>query len=94
MIKIRDIKISLSDVPEQHKDLASFIGIEKFLEFCYLYGGSNIYIPTVKTLKNNIRNDDILDLYFKEKMTMKDISKKFNISPNYVRYILKKSLND
>ncbi|CEH36181.1 hypothetical protein SDC9_114959 [bioreactor metagenome] len=82
--------VTLSDIPEAYQDIASMMGIDKFIEFCYLYGGGNIYFPTVKTLKNHFRNDEILELY-RDGMAIVEIARKHQISPNYVRYIVKRS---
>lgn len=87
-------ELTLSDIPEQHQQVASFMGIEKFIQFCIMFGGSNIYFPTIKTLKNFNRNDEIIELYYKHKKSVNEIARQYNISANYVRYILKKSLNN
>lgn len=92
MMKFANFKynITLSDIPEAYQDIASMMGIDNFIEFCFLYGGANIYFPTVKTLKNHFRNDEILELY-KGGMSIPEIARQHNISSNYVRYIVKKS---
>lgn len=91
-MKFDDFKynVTLSGIPEAYQDIASMMGIDKFIEFCYLYGGGNIYFPTVKTLKNHFRNDEILELY-RDGMAIVEIARKHQISPNYVRYIVKRS---
>ncbi|MGL5714636.1 MAG: Mor transcription activator family protein [Paraclostridium sp.] len=87
---MKNYDLTLSNVPEQYRDLATFIGIEKFIEFCYLYGGSNLYIPTIKTVFNGLRKDEILDMYYKQGRSINEIAREFNLSCNYIRYIVKK----
>jgi Mor family transcriptional regulator len=90
---MRNFKYCLSDIPKQHRELASLLGIDVYIQFCNLYGGSNIYIPTIKTLNNSARKDDILGM-FENGQTIKEIAREFNLSTNYIRYILKKNLAD
>lgn len=86
-----DLKIN--EIPLQYKDLAEFLGIELFVEFCKYFGGSYIYVPTEKTLDNLIRNKNIIEMH-NNKIDVRTIAKKYNLSNNSVKQIIKKMLSD
>jgi DNA-binding CsgD family transcriptional regulator len=50
-----------------------------------------VYITTIKTLKNYARKDDIIAMS-EDGHTVKEIAREFDLSTNYIRYILKKIL--
>ncbi|MGL4913192.1 MAG: Mor transcription activator family protein, partial [Romboutsia sp.] len=80
--------IELKDIPSQYSDIVEFMGVDKFIGFCEFIGGQNIYIPTVKTLENNIRNKEILS-YYREGYSIKQLSKKYNLTTSSIRHIVK-----
>lgn len=80
--------IELKDIPSQYSDIVEVMGLDKFIEICEFSGGQNIYIPTVKTLENTIRNKEILS-YFKEGYSIKQLSKKYNLTTSSIRQIIK-----
>ncbi len=82
------MEIKISDIPSQHRDIAEFLGIERYINLCEVFGGDNIYIPTKKTLINNIRNQEINKLYNKG-ISIKELSKKYNLTNSSIRHILK-----
>lgn len=81
--------IKLKDIPEQYLDLAEFLGIKTFISLTEFLGGSYIYIPTSKTFFNQIRNKEIKEMYEKG-IDIKIISKKYNLSHNAIKKIIKK----
>ena len=56
------MEININDIPLQHRDIAEFLGVEMYVNFCEVFGGDNVYIPTKKTLVNSIRNKEINEL--------------------------------
>lgn len=84
------MKLSIEDIPQQYQDIAEFMEIDKFLEFCKFFGGSYIYIPTIKTFEVKIRDRDIIQMNNKG-INIKLIAKKYNVTENYIRKILKKA---
>ena len=80
--------LKLNDIPAQYYDIAEFMGVDKFVKFCDYFGGTHIYIPKVNTLVNIIRDKEIIDMY-KSGISIKNISKKYNITQNRVRKIIK-----
>ncbi|MGL5711716.1 MAG: Mor transcription activator family protein [Paraclostridium sp.] len=79
--------IELKDIPSQYSDIVEVMGIDKFIEFCEFSGGQNIYIPTVKTLENTIRNKEIL-VHYREGYSIKQLSKKYNLTTSSIRQIV------
>lgn len=51
--------IRLSDVPEEYRDIAEFIGMEAFLRLTLLCGGQNLYIPKRESLEREGRDREI-----------------------------------
>ena len=44
------MKINMEDVCENIQTLYDIVGMENFLEIARMYGGTNIYIPTYKSI--------------------------------------------
>lgn len=84
------MKICLNDIPQQHRDIAEFMGINNYIKFCDEFGGINLYFPTKKTLLNSIRNKEIIELYYEQGKDIKYLSKKYKLTNNYIRQIIKK----
>lgn len=80
--------LKLKDIPEQYFEMAEFLGVETFIKFCDYFGGSHIYIPKLKTLINIIRDREIIIL-FRNGTSIRTISRKYNITENRVRKIIK-----
>lgn len=86
-----DIKdLNINDIPVQYKDLAEFLELDKFVNFCRHFGGSYIYVPNIKTFEAILRDRDIIKMN-DEGISIKHIAKKYNVTTNYVRKIIKKS---
>lgn len=83
------MNFKINDIPLQHRDIAEFLGIDIYINFCENFGGDNIYIPTKKTLVNNIRNKEIYKLYING-YSIKQLSKKYNLTNSSIRQIIKK----
>lgn len=82
------MEININDIPLQHRDIAEFLGVEIYVNFCEVFGGDNVYIPTKKTLVNSIRNKEINELH-SNGYSIKDLSKKYNLTNSSIRHILK-----
>ena len=79
--------IKLDDIPQELVGVASFMGIDKFIEFCNEYGGIAIYFPSKKTLFRNSRNREIINRY--NGKNIKDLARAFEISEVQVRNIIR-----
>ncbi|MBQ8999786.1 MAG: hypothetical protein IJ086_14015 [Clostridium sp.] len=82
-------KLLIEDIPIQYQDIAEFLGIDTFIEFCRYFGGSYIYVPNIKTFEAKIRDRDIIVMR-NNGASIKSIAKKYNVTTNYVGKILKK----
>lgn len=83
------MRITLNDIPAQHRDIAKFMVVNNFIDFCKQFGGINLYFPTKKTLFNSIRNKEIIQLYEQGK-DIKYLSRKYNLTNSSIRQIIKK----
>ena len=79
--------IKLDDIPQELVGVASFMGIDKFIEFCNEYGGIAIYFPSKKTLFRNSRNREIINRY--NGKNIKDLARAFEISEVQIRNIIR-----
>lgn len=77
--------VKLDDIPSRYNDLLDAIGIEGFLGLVQLYGGSIVYIPTVKSLMKNSR-DRIIKEEFKGDYDY--LSRKYGISRSQIYNII------
>lgn len=87
-MNIENLKIN--DIPEQYRDIAEFMNVSTFIEFCRYFGGSYIYIPNVKTFEAIVRDKDIINMN-NNGISIKKIAKKYNVTTNYVRKIIKRA---
>ncbi len=81
--------IKIEDIPNEFIGLANFMGLDRFIEFCNVYGGIAIYFPSKKTLLRNGRNREIINRYNGE--NIRDLARAFEISEVQVRNIIKNS---
>lgn len=84
----KNIKVEASDLQEGWAELVEVIGLEKFLELCRLYHGDFVYIPTIQSVQREARNRMIHADY--RHLTEKELSKKYGLTTNQIRYILKR----
>lgn len=81
--------IKIEELSEELRPVANFMGLSKFLELCDAFGGSNIYLPTKKSILRNYRNGEIIRRY--NGRNSKELAKEFCISEMYVKSIIRKS---
>lgn len=81
--------IKIEDLSEELIPVANFIGLSKFLELCEAFGGSSIYLPTMKSILRTHRNEEIIRRY--NGKNSKELAKEFCISEMYVKSIIRKS---
>ncbi len=78
--------ITLEGLPNEQKELAECIGIEKYRLLVKCYGGSSIYIPQAKSLMKSERNTLIQSDY--NGKNIRELSRKYNLSVSAIRKIL------
>ncbi|MCC5912222.1 MAG: hypothetical protein JJT76_17545 [Clostridiaceae bacterium] len=90
----KDIKtITLGDIPEQYHYIVQEIGIESFIKLCKVVGGGPIYVPKLETTKRELRNMQIIDSYFKEGLSFKEMQKKYGLTESHLRRIVEKGFD-
>lgn len=82
------MKCNKEYIPSQYQDMVEFLGTDKFIDFCGYFGGSNIYVPSLKTIETHSRNSEIISL-FQGGCGVKELAKKYNLSVNAIRSIVK-----
>ena len=62
------------------------VGEEKFLEIIRMYGGSNLYIPTYKSVVRSSRNREIAKRY--NGINASQLARDYGITVNQIRNIV------
>ena len=57
------MRVKIDDVIDSLALMYDIVGEEKFLEIVKMYGGSNVYIPTYKSVIRNCRNREIISRF-------------------------------
>ncbi|MGL5714835.1 MAG: Mor transcription activator family protein [Paraclostridium sp.] len=78
-------KLTLEDIPNSHKDIAEYIGIDSFKKLVELVGGSSLYIPKESSLTRPIRNRIIRERFNGD---YRSLAKKYNITETQIRNIV------
>lgn len=78
---------SIDDLLETIQPIAEIIGIEKLLEVSHYTNGTEIYIPPPSSILKKARNRKIKEEY--NGYNSKEISKKYEISEEQVRKIIR-----
>lgn len=82
--------ITLDDLPIHSRPLAACIGVEKFLLLAENFGGEMIYIPSLKHIRAEMRNNDIRTDYYTETPEIEELSRKYCLSTRHIRNIVQK----
>ncbi len=78
--------IRLSDVPEEYRDIAEFIGMEAFLRLTLLCGGQNLYIPKRESLEREGRDREIRARF--DGGNYRTLSAQYRLSERQIRKII------
>lgn len=79
--------ISLADIPDTYRPVASMTGIETFLSLCRYANGDELYFPMVKTIYRNARNRIIRERF--NGYNQKELAQQYDISMHQVERIVK-----
>lgn len=74
--------IEISDLDEQHQELANIIGIDNLLELAAHFGGTQIYIPQIDKLVKNVKYKKIIEEF--DGFNIRQLSQKYNVSESTV----------
>lgn len=88
-------EITIDDIPKECRDLAAYLGLESFVDFCFMFSGENIYVPSAQYLYKHVRDRKIVyehDMMLRKKVkpnaAKEFIAKKYGLSARQVRNIL------
>lgn len=79
------------EVPPMFSYLTNLIGYENTRKLFTEFGGTSIYFPSLENINKDIRNKDIINQFQKNNLTFRELSKKFNLSENQIRNIIRNS---
>ena len=79
--------VKATDIPDRYDDIVEAVGIDGFLGLVQLYGGSIVYLPTVKSLVKNSR-DRIIRNEFRGDYD--EIARKYGMSRSQIYNIINK----
>lgn len=51
--------VTPDDIPEDYRDLVELLGLDAFMDLCFLCGGQDLYIPKRESVERSARNRDI-----------------------------------
>ncbi|MDY3958422.1 Mor transcription activator family protein [Romboutsia timonensis] len=80
------MKIKAYYVVENLAIMYEIVGEEKFLEIIRMYGGSNLYIPTYKSVVRSSRNREIAKRY--NGINASQLAREYGITVNQIRNIV------
>ena len=81
-------RITIDDVPEEYHELVDVIGLDVFLELCRFVGGSQFYLPAIKSIELAGRNREIQSRF--NGGNYKQLAAMFRLSDRQVRKIVDK----
>ena len=80
--------IQMDDIPYSLHQMVEIIGMKNFLKLCKMYGGYTLYIPVYNKVIMGDRNRNIVKEYNGKNLTT--LRNKYGLSPEQIKYILKK----
>lgn len=83
-------EIEVKDIPSDYHQVAELIGIESLIVLSNTFGGTRFYIPKPETLIQVARNKRIATEF--DGGNFKELARKYNLSEDWVRVIVKQSL--
>lgn len=83
--------LTLSDLQENHREIAEVVGIEGMLKLCKAFGGSGIYIPQQKELVKNKVYSNIYKEY--NGSNIKSLAAKYDVSEATVYNIVRNRIS-
>lgn len=78
---------NINDVPEKYKPIIDLIWLDNFIKLCMFANGDELYFPMYDSILRNTRKRLILQEY--NGYNMSELSKKYNLSYNQIRTIIK-----
>ena len=81
--------VDVSDIPETYQPVVSLIGLDNFLKMCNYAMGDELYFPMQESILRNARNRLIIQEYNGNNLS--ELSRKYGLTRNYIRNIVKGS---
>jgi Mor family transcriptional regulator len=82
--------VNISDLPEAYADMAGTIGMEPMIKLVKSYGGTNIYIPTLKSFAKEAIHRHIANEF--DGGGIERLARKYGVSARTVYRILNRKI--
>lgn len=82
---IKEIKVDDLELDEKNKELIEVLGIEKYLEFVKIYGGTRFYVNMYDEIIKNARDKRIRKEY--NRYNTRYLANKYNLTEERIRQI-------
>jgi len=76
-------QLQLEDLPDDSREIAEIIGMEAFRAMVYYFGGTNIYVPMLRSFPKFLLR--MIPKMKQEGYSIRSISQTLNVSQNTVR---------
>lgn len=80
--------IRLTDLPDDMRDLAELIGLDAFVRLVSRFGGCQIYIPKLDSVRRRARDREIYASRMKKTYT--EMAREYNLTETAVRDIIRR----
>ena len=80
-------ELTLEMIPQEYRDIAEIIGVDKFLQLAEHAGGTSPYIPKKERILIPIRDQKIRNEY--TGYNVRELARKYNLSEQWIREICK-----
>ncbi|SHH41947.1 Mor transcription activator family protein [Tepidibacter thalassicus] len=80
--------LKLEDIPVSYRDIADTVGVDSFIKLCKRFGGTNMYVPTPRSVFKPIRDANIKKEF--NGSNYRELSLKYGICETQIRKILSK----
>ena len=77
--------IKLEDIPIDNQDIVIEIGMDNYIKIVKLVGGTQVYIPTEKSVTKKMRDREIRSQF---KNNYKELSRKYSLSQRHIKTII------
>lgn len=82
---VKELNIDDLELDEKNKEMLAVLGVEKYLEFVKLYGGTRVYINMYDEVIKNARDKRIKKEY--NRYNTRYLANKYNLTEERIRQI-------
>lgn len=87
-INVLKKELKVADLPLKYQEIAEVTGLDKYIELCELFGGTSLYIPTMKEMSKGLTYAKIIAN--KDIFPMKELARIYGVSESTVYKLIRK----